>query len=258
MIREITFQDGADLFRAQMDEGICISHPLRDGPENPACYYAEPPQFETIREGSFVGSVKAGGSVNHQKLHLSPHGNGTHTECYGHISPEAPSIHQSLKESLCLCYLLSLHPKPLGEGRALLLEDFLAAMKGKSLPEAIALRSLPNDESKKTRNYSGTHPPFLDPALCAYLAEQGIKHLLVDLPSLDPEVDGGALAAHKAFWNYPAEPRAGATVTELIYAPDTLPDGMYLLHLQIAPLMTDASPSRVFLHPVQKLTHVAL
>lgn len=258
MIREITFQDGADLYRARMDEGTCISLPLRDGEENPACYYAAPPLFETIREGSFIGSVKAGGTVNHQKLHLSPHGNGTHTECYGHISSDAQSIHESLQESLSLCHLLSLRPRAVPNGQALLLEDFLMGIKGNPLTEAIALRTLPNDESKKTRNYSGSHPPFMEPKLCTYLAEHGIKHLLVDLPSLDPEVDGGALAAHKAFWHYPTEPRKGATVTELIYVPHSLPDGLYLLHLQIAPLMTDASPSRVFLHPVEKLTHVAL
>jgi kynurenine formamidase len=258
MIREITFQEGADLYRARMDEGSCISLPLRDGEENPSCYHADIPEFETIRVGSFIGSVKAGGSVNHKRLHLSPHGNGTHTECYGHISADETSIHQCLQDSLSLCEVVSMQPKSHGSGLALLKEDFIESMRGKALPESIVLRSLPNHESKRTAKYSGTNPPYLEPELCAYLAEHKVRHLLVDLPSLDPEVDGGLLAAHKAFWQYPGSTRKNATVTELIYVPDSIKDGLYLLHLQIAPLQSDASPSRVFLHPVQKLTHVSL
>jgi arylformamidase len=32
----------------------------------------------------------------------------------------------------------------------------------------------------------------------------GVRHLLVDLPSVDREEDGGVLAAHHAFWDFPA------------------------------------------------------
>jgi kynurenine formamidase len=34
-----------------------------------------------------------------------------------------------------------------------------------------------------------------------FLHESGIKHLLIDLPSVDKEKDEGKLLAHKAFWN---------------------------------------------------------
>jgi hypothetical protein len=43
------------------------------------------------------------------------------------------------------------------------------------------------------------------------------------------------------------------TVTELIYAPDPIPDGHYLLNLQVAPLLADAAPSRPVLYPVRPL-----
>ena len=74
-----------------------------------------------------------------------------------------------------------------------------------------------------------------------------MRHLLLDLPSVDPEHDGGALAAHKAFWGLPDRPRHGATITELIAVPDTAEDGLYLLNLQTAALENDASPSRPIL-----------
>jgi arylformamidase len=35
-----------------------------------------------------------------------------------------------------------------------------------------------------------------------------------------------------------------ATITELIFIPDEVPNGLYLLNLQVAPMENDAAPSR--------------
>jgi hypothetical protein len=42
---------------------------------------------EPVRAGSWVGSVDGGSSVNCATVSLCPHGNGTHTECVGHVLP---------------------------------------------------------------------------------------------------------------------------------------------------------------------------
>jgi hypothetical protein len=66
--------------------------------------------------------------------------------------------------------------------------------------------------------------------------------LLIDLPSVDKEKDEGKLLAHKAFWNVTdvndlnLDARLEATITEMIYVPDNVADGSYLLNLQIASL----------------------
>ena len=83
------------------------------------------------------------------------------------------------------------------------------------------------------------------------LVENGVEHILVDLPSVDREVDGGRLEAHRAFWGLPNDPRPGCTITELVYVPQNAPDGMYLLHLGVAPFVNDASPSRPVLFPLE-------
>jgi hypothetical protein len=73
-----------------------------------------------------------------------------------------------------------------------------------------------------------------------FLRESGIQHLLIDLPSVDKEKDEGKLLAHKAFWNVTdvndlnLDARLEATITEMIYVPDNVADGSYLLNLQIA------------------------
>ena len=75
-----------------------------------------------------------------------------------------------------------------------------------------------------------------------------MQHLLLDLPSVDREEDAGLLLAHHAFWCYPAQPRCAATITELIFAPDEVEDGLYLLNIQVTSLVLDASPSKPVLY----------
>ena len=74
------------------------------------------------------------------------------------------------------------------------------------------------------------------------------QHLLLDLPSVDREEDAGQLLAHHAFWQYPAQPRREATITELIFVPNEIADGLYLLNIQITSLELDASPSKPVLY----------
>ena len=77
-----------------------------------------------------------------------------------------------------------------------------------------------------------------------------MKHLLIDLPSVDREYDEGKLLAHKAFWNYPDNPRHDCTITEMIYVPNSIEDGSYLLNLQMASFENDASPSKPVLYEI--------
>ena len=60
------------------------------------------------------------------------------------------------------------------------------------------------------------------------------------------------LIAHKIFWQFPENPRFESTITELIYVPDEIKDGQYLLNLQFVPFQNDASPSRPVLFKLEK------
>ena len=78
----------------------------------------------------------------------------------------------------------------------------------------------------------------------------GIKHLLIDLPSVDREIDGGRMMSHRAFWNYPDNPRHESTITELIFVPESVVDGPFFLNIQIASFENDASPSKPLLFQI--------
>ena len=105
------------------------------------------------------------------------------------------------------------------------------------------IRTLPNGPDKRTRDYSGSTPPYLSREAAQLLVVRGIEHLLVDLPSIDRAHDEGRLTAHRIFFGLPpgaaelaAAQRAAATVTELAYVPEALADGAYLLELQVPAL----------------------
>lgn len=223
--------------------GIDISIPYRTSAEATSAWYVAPVKAEPVRMDGFVGSVAEGGSVNFRNLTLNPHGHGTHTECVGHIAPEVFSVNQCLKKWFFDALLITLTPESVGEDLVISKDQIITAV-GNHRPEALILRTLPNTDKKLFTNYSSTNPPYIAASSAAWMSEIGIEHLLLDLPSVDRENDGGALAAHKAFWNYPENPRMSATITELIYVPEHVKDGTYLLNLQVAPIENDASPSR--------------
>ena len=100
--------------------------------------------------------------------------------------------------------------------------------------------------------YSNTNPTYLSEKAAIYLREKGIKHLLIDLPSVDKERDDGKLLSHNAFWNTAGKIRMDATITEFIYVPNSVEDGEYLLNLMIAPFENDATPSKPILYEILK------
>jgi len=234
----------------KLKNGIDISMPLRSSGDAASAWYVDPIKIEPVRANGFVGSVKEGGSVNFNNISFNPHGNGTHTECVGHIAPECYSINAHMKRWFFDALLITI--QPINKDVDLVItEQQIRSAVGSHRPEALVLRTIPNDLSKLNRQYSNSNPAYLEAAACGFMASVGIEHLLLDLPSVDRESDGGALAAHRAFWRYPDAPRMEATITEFIYVPDAVVDGLYYLNLQVAPFENDASPSRPVLYPIE-------
>lgn len=230
-----------------LSKPLDISIPLRANAQNVSAWYVDAPKITPVENGDWVGEVKRGGSVNFRNISFNPHGHGTHTECVGHISEEIYSINQCLKKFFFNALLVSVTPESIGEDLVITKTELVRKCLF-THHRAVVIRTLPNTEDKLSKQYSHTNPPYLDHHAAEWLRENGIKHLLIDLPSVDREVDGGQLLAHKAFWNYPDQPRMDCTITEFIFVPSSIPDGDYLLNLQIAPFENDASPSKPVLY----------
>lgn len=212
-------------------------------------WYLGNPSFEAVRSGDFIGAVAEGAPVNFRNIHFNPHAHGTHTECVGHISQEVYSVNKHLRNYFFECRLISVHPEKTGEDARITLTQ-LKALLGDIETRALVIRTLPNVYARKKINYSNTNPPYIDVEAVKWLVSKGVEHLILDLPSIDKEVDGGALAGHKAFWNYPTAVRWSCTITELAYVDNSIEDGLYLLNLQVAPIENDAAPSRPVLYKI--------
>lgn len=252
-------------YEIDTDNPVDISIPLIFNGDQPNTYGVDAASARAVETSDFVGDVRRGGSCNFEEYRLIAHCNGTHTECVGHISYERISIHNTLKDVFIPSTLITIRPVNANEtadkydpGKSendfLITKDSLDAALGeldKNFIDGLIIRTLPNDDSKKSRKYMENMPPFFSMDAMEYISSLGVKHLLVDIPSVDRTFDEGKLSAHHIFWGVEQgtnrvneNNRSMKTITEMIYVTDSVPDGNYLLNLQIASFVSDASPSR--------------
>jgi kynurenine formamidase len=255
---QIAFMTQGAGFMADLSRPIDISLPVRFAGPRLKAFGASPAAAAPYQAGSFIGNVAKGGSCNCDVVSFSAHLHGTHTECIGHIIDKPLYIADILQDSMMLAKLVSVTPTDAascGEtcGPAMQAGDAVitrASLEGKIPAEcaALVLRTLPNGDDKKTRDYdaAGGWAYFTQEAM-RYIAECDVKHLLVDTPSVDRGDDAGLLAAHHIFWEDNAR-----TITEFIYVANYIEDGMYLLNLQIGAMASDAVPSRPLLFRLEE------
>lgn len=261
---------GGKNFSFDTDESQSIAIPLKFNSEQPNTCNTPLAFAKPVKTEGFIGDTRKGGSCNFEEYNLIPHCNGTHTECVGHISFERISIHETLKDWLIPAMLVSINPVPNSS------EDYLpnknendffinkselekvVSKFDRNFLQALIVRTLPNDEDKMSRNYMEITPPFFTNDAMEYIDKLNVSHLLTDIPSVDRTFDEGLLSNHHIFWNvkegsHEVEPKSCSvkTITEMIFVPDEIPDGEYLLNLQIAEFKADASPSRPVLIKVK-------
>lgn len=244
---KVTFKIKEHNVTADLSKPLDISITLKASKKNPEAWYLEPPVIKPVQIGEWIAKVSEGSSVNFNDIYFNPHAHGTHTECVGHISEAFHSVNDALKKFFFLAEVVTVAPETRGNDQVISAKQLKTLLNG-AKPEAIVIRTMPNISSKKSRKYSHTNWPYLTEKAARFLREIGVKHLLIDLPSVDKEKDDGHLEAHKAFWNYPNATRLDATITEFIYVSNKIKDGSYLLNLQIASFQNDASPSKPVLY----------
>ena len=246
-----TIQKKHRTLKINLSNPIDISIPLRASKNNVNAWYLDEPKIEPVIAEDWVGSVAKGASVNFNSIWFNPHAHGTHTECVGHITENVYSINQHLKEFFFLAEVITIPPQRV-DGDFVISKKQLQFAIGNKKREAIVIRTIPNTKEKLSQQYSNSNPPYLLEEAAIYLKEKGVKHLLIDLPSVDKEYDEGKLLVHNAFWNTSGKLRLDATITEFIFVPNTVEDGMYMLNLQIAPFENDASPSKPILYKIEE------
>ncbi|GFZ81871.1 arylformamidase [Aquaticitalea lipolytica] len=244
-----TIQYNSKKLQIDLSKPLDISIPMRASKTNVNAWYLEEPKIEPVKSGDWIGSVEKGADVNFNNIMFNPHAHGTHTECVGHITKEVHSINKNLKQFFFLAEVITVAPEVINDDFVISKTQIQFAL-GNKKRDAVVLRTLPNMKDKKSKQYSNTNPTYLLEEAAEYLKSKNIKHLLIDLPSVDKEKDEGKLLAHNAFWNTKGKLRLDATITEFIYVPNKVKDGCYVLNLQIAPFENDATPSKPVLYKI--------
>lgn len=239
-------------YEVDLSKGISISTPFHPKNHLPKAFFSPDLDIEAVRNDGWIGSTAEGGILNFKNIFINPHGNGTHTECVGHIAKEPYFIKDSLENNHVLGQLFSIQPEKRQEDTVITLKQVRELHLAEDA-NCILLRTLPNKPEDKIKDWSGTNPTYIDADAMAYLVENGIEHFMIDTPSVDRENDEGKLLAHKTFWKYPSEQaRKQATITEMFYAPAFVSDGLYLVNIQVLPFLMDASPSNIILYKIKQ------
>ena len=222
------------------------------------------------RVGDWVGDTRAGGSVNCFVVTVCPHGNGTHTECVGHIVDERVAIADVLQDTLVAAWVASVPLEKFGstsehysarhDDADLVVSERALHLALRTCPpfvSALVIRTLPNSIEKRHAMFSRHDPPYLTGDAMRLLRARNIKHLLVDFPSVDREDDGGVLPNHRIFWDISPGSRefhhmpSAHTITEMVFVDNAVADGLWALSIQVPHFALDAAPSRVRLFPVR-------
>ena len=268
-IRAAAVVDGVE-FQVDFDTPHCIAIGLRFDGEQPNAFGLPPATAHPFAAGGFVGDTRAGGSVNCSVVTMAPHGNGTHTECVGHVVDERIDVHSVVESRLLTASLTTVELVPFGECdeayvvpvgagelvvTAAALSRALAKLPIAPNTDAIVIRTnAPGNQ--RSMNWSATMAPFPTTAAMELLAAGPWQHLLIDLPSVDRADDNGLLANHRRWWGVApgsksaASPPSRRTITEMVAISAEVEDGAYALSLQVAPFVLDAAPSRPFLFPL--------
>jgi hypothetical protein len=271
---QLTVEVEGITYAVLLDSAQDISIPVRFDAPQVAVFGAASAATTPLQSGVFTGSVALGGSCNCGVHTFSPHTSGTHTECVGHITEAAITIYDTFPGGLVPATVITVAPiaardcaetytPVLRPDDLVITSDALADVlreRPAAFQRAVVIRTTPNSPDKLARNYDAAPPAFFTTKAMSDLRDLDVEHLLVDLPSIDRINDEGMLTNHRVFWSVPlgstsapGEDIYPRTVTELVYVADDISDGIYLLNLQVAPMLADAAPSRPILYPVVPL-----
>lgn len=234
-------------YGVDLKTGIDISSRYGLKALEPKAWQTPDVKIEPFKDENWIAEVKKGSAVNFFNIAFNPHGNGTHTESVGHIRADQISISEVLTDFHFMVRLVKMESRKVGDDNVITKDDFLAL----DIPLDVEALILNVDHFVPNHDFSNSNPPYLESNLLNFLAENGVKHFITNLPSVDREQDEGALAGHKAFWNLGAEVREENTISELAHIPTTVASGLYFFNLQVAPFHNDAAPSRLILYKLK-------
>ena len=147
-------------FEVNFSKGNDISIPINFNGEQPNTYGVDIATSKPYQDGQFIGDTRKGGPCNFETYSFTPHCNGTHTECIGHITNERVSVLTSLDQEMIPATLVSVTPRNTTENYnpdlnkedlVITKEDLELQLKdiNPAFLQGLIIRTIPNLENKK-------------------------------------------------------------------------------------------------------------
>lgn len=269
---DVTVSIGDRRLTADLGSPVSIAIPLDFHGPQPGAFHLPPATAGAVVAGTFVGDTRQGGSVNCETVTFCPHGNGTHTECVGHVLDDRVAVSDVLRGGLFSAALVTVgtvslaasgdsYAAPSSPGDRVVSREALASAVAR-VPDADRVDALVVRVEEAARlgpitHFSGACPAYFTDQAMALLAAGRWTHLLTELPSADRDDDAGMLANHRRWWGLAADQRtlgsadpSPRTITELAWVPRDVPNGLWLLAIEVPAFVLDAAPSRPLLYPL--------
>ena len=256
---EVVVKHNNNSYRINQSSGKSLSIPYNYNGDQPSFYDAEKGSAIPMKQNGFIGLVNDESGCNVMNINQNIHCTGTHTECAGHILPDSISINDVLSHEYYLTELISIssisaletnetYHVPFSKEDKIITKRMI---EGKIPDKALGLiiRTLPNSLSKMNQRYNATNTIFFTKEAIKYITDCKIRHLVVDMPTIDKYDDGGHLGNHHLFFEN--NPPYKKTITEMAYIDNEIIDGSYLMTIEIPPMVLDAAPSRPFIFDIK-------
>ncbi|MBC8323887.1 MAG: cyclase family protein [Candidatus Marinimicrobia bacterium] len=240
------------LYQYNTDHFHDLSIPMNFNGDQANYFDVKRASTKPFQNENVIGDTKQGGGCNFDVVSFIPHCNGTHTECVGHIVDEDIHVNAIINDALFPATFITVKPES-----NIIDADQIHVEAG--FNAALIVRTLPNSDAKLSATYNeNNQPPYFSRKAMKKINELGIRHLSVDMPTIDPAYDDGKLTNHHTFWNVEqgghslnGKPPSFKTITEMIYVPNDISDGSYLLQIQVTNFVSDAAPSRPLIFPLE-------
>ena len=252
---ELLVSKDHNIYQIDLTSAVCLAIPYDYRGNQPNFYDTAPGKAVPFQQHNFIGKVKNNKGCNVMVINQNIHCTGTHTECAGHILENDIYINDVLLPGFVHSELISITPinwseteesyhSNVNDNDMVITKKILEEKLSHSL-EGLTIRTLPNTKEKLTQRYQPSNTAFFTTDAITFLNDLGVKHLVVDIPSIDRTNDNGLLGNHHHYFEF--KPPFIKTITELAFIPNALDDGSYFMTIEIPPMQLDAAPSRPFL-----------
>jgi len=219
-------------------------------------------------ENQFTGDVRKGGSCNLDVLNYIPH-NLTHVETAAHIVSydcNPPWIADIPAENFSgIVYVIDLTDIRIEQGRLISRNEIERKLRNNRLP--VTMLAIKTKASEFPQDYDFSDKGFIaldaeaakgihDYSIVINSKKFIIDCLILDLPSIDPERDGGKLSAHRSYFGLPETGHYSQNVEkriliELAYFSE-IEEGYYYAVLTPSRFQTNAAATEILFWPLRE------